>query len=251
MNFNPMQQFAVTKLIPLYLPHGIDVSISNAAIYMLFSVIVIAWIAFLSKSYKKMFQKDPEIQPTRGHVLLNSTYKMVETMLEGTAGYKALKFMPLVFTVFLFILVNDLIGMIPGSFSVMSQIIVTFSIAITLFVGMTLYGIWKHGFGFLSLFLPKGAPAALLPLMFIVELGVYLARPISLSLRLAANVMAGHIILKVKASLIIASGIMGFMPLTLLVILTGFEFFVSILQAYIFTMLVCVYMNDAINMHHH
>lgn len=250
MSFNPMNQFGVTKLLPLYLPYGIDASISNAAIYMLSSVIALAWIALLSARYKKKSLRDPIALPSRTHILIETIYNMIEKMIINTSGRHALQFMPVIFTLFMFILLNDLIGMIPGSFAVTSHIIITFGLAITLFIGMTMVGIYKHGIGFLSLFLPKGAPVFILPLMFVIELCAYLARPISLSLRLAANVMAGHIILKVIAALVVFSGAVGVLPLALLVVLTGFEFFISILQAYIFTMLVCVYLSDAINLHH-
>ncbi|MDZ5761488.1 F0F1 ATP synthase subunit A [Lyticum sinuosum] len=249
MAFNPMHQFAVTRLLPLYLPWGIDISISNAAISMLISLLIVVSMAYISRIYKDRAMKNPVCKLTKFHMLFELIYQMIETMLISTSGQKALRFMPLIFTIFLFILLNDLVGMIPATFAVTSHIAVTFSIAIVLFIGMTIFGICKHGFNFLSLFIPKGAPFFILPMMFVIELCIYLAKPISLSLRLAANVMAGHIILKVIAYLVVSSGVMGFLPFALLIILTGFEIFVSILQAYIFTMLVCVYLNDAINLH--
>ena len=140
--------------------------------------------------------------------------------------------------------------MIPGSFTATSHIAVTFAMAATIFVVITMIGIYKHGVHFMSLFMPSGTPPFLMPLIFIVELFAYLARPISLSLRLAANMTAGHIVLKVIASFVIMCGaLLGFMPFGLLIVLTAFEFFIAILQAYIFTILTCVYLNDALNLH--
>jgi F-type H+-transporting ATPase subunit a len=139
--------------------------------------------------------------------------------------------------------------MIPGGFTATSHIVVTFTIAILLFVVINIIGFAKHGWHYFSILLPKGTPGFLAPLMILIELFTYLSRPFSLALRLAANMTAGHIVLKVFASFVVLSGIIGVFPFMMLIILTGFEIFVAILQAYIFTILACVYLNDALNMH--
>jgi len=246
MSFDPMSQFAVTKILPLY-AGNIDISLTNSALYMIFTLLAMAYLAFMSIRCKRACIEGKS--PSRFQAFLEFIYGATEGMFKDTVGNKALYFLPAIFSVFLFILLNDLIGMIPGSFAVMSQIIVTLAIALFLFVGMTLFGIYKHGWRFFSLFLPPQTPPLLIPLMMIIELVVYLARPFSLSLRLTANIAAGHIVLKVIASLIITSGLVGIFPFALLVVLTGFEFFVAVLQSYIFTMLLCVYLSDVINLH--
>ncbi len=192
----------------------------------------------------------PEYKIGRLQAAAEMIYETVEEMVGGTVGETGRRFVPFIFTLFIFILLCNLLGMVPGSFTATSHIAVTFAMAATIFVAITIIGICKHGSHFMSLFMPAGTPAFLMPLIFVVELFAYLARPISLSLRLAANMTAGHIVLKVIASFVIMSGaFLGFMPFGLLIVLTGFEFFIAILQAYIFTILTCVYLNDALNLH--
>jgi F-type H+-transporting ATPase subunit a len=171
-------------------------------------------------------------------------------MLQQNVGPKGKKFVPLMFTLFMFILTCNLFGMIPYSFTVTSHISITFALAMMVFLLVTLLGFYLHGFHFFSLFLPAGTPWWLAPLMVVIELFAYLARPVSLSLRLAANMVAGHVLLKVVAGFVVSMAIyLKFLPIPFIVVLIGFEIFVAILQAYIFTILSCVYLNDAINLH--
>ena len=149
----------------------------------------------------------------------------------------------------MFILISNSVGMIPSVFTTTSHISVTFTLAIFVFITITAIGFVKNGIGYFSILLPKGTPMFLAPLIIFIELFAYLARPISLSIRLAANMTAGHVVLKVLATFVILSGLFGIMPLILLTILTGFEIFISILQAYIFSVLTCAYLNDALNLH--
>jgi len=157
----------------------------------------------------------------------------------------------LVFTLFMFVLFGNLLGMLPYSFTFTSHIIVTFAMALGIFTFVTLLAIFKHGpIKFIGFFLPAGTPWWMAPLMFFIEIFAYMARPVSLSVRLAANMLAGHTMLKVIAGFVVTLGLIGgWVPLSLLVVLTGFEFFVAILQAYIFTILTCVYINDAVHLH--
>jgi F-type H+-transporting ATPase subunit a len=177
-------------------------------------------------------------------------YGLVTDMLDQNVGPKGRKFVPVIFSLFLFILICNLLGMLPYSFTVTSHISITFALAILVFFIVTIVGFIRHGFHFFSLFLPKGTPWWLAPLMIIIELFTYLARPVSLSLRLAANMVAGHVLLKVMAGFVVTLAIyFKILPIPLMVILVGFEIFVAILQAYIFTILSCVYLNDAVNLH--
>jgi F-type H+-transporting ATPase subunit a len=175
---------------------------------------------------------------------------MITGMLDQNVGAKGKKFVPLIFTLFMFILTCNVFGMIPYGFTVTSHISITFALAMMVFLLVTLFGIYLHGFHFFSLFLPAGTPWWLAPLMVVIELFAYLARPVSLSLRLAANMVAGHVLLKVMAGFVVSMAIyLKILPIPFIVVLIGFELFVAALQAYIFTILSCVYLNDALNLH--
>jgi F-type H+-transporting ATPase subunit a len=174
---------------------------------------------------------------------------LIDGMLLSTAGKKSQKFFTLIFSLFMFILISNSIGMIPSVFTTTSHISVTFTLAIFVFIVVTIVGFIKNGVSYFSILLPKGTPIFLAPLIILIELFAYLARPISLSIRLAANMTAGHVVLKVLATFVILSGLFGIMPLILLTILTGFEIFISVLQAYIFSILTCAYLSDALNLH--
>lgn len=176
-------------------------------------------------------------------------FLLIDGMLLSTAGKKSQKFFTLIFSLFMFILISNSIGMIPSVFTTTSHISVTFTLAIFVFIIITVVGFVKNGVGYFSILLPKGTPMFLAPLIIFIELFAYLARPISLSIRLAANMTAGHVVLKVLATFVILSGLFGIMPLILLTILTGFEIFISVLQAYIFSILTCAYLSDALNLH--
>lgn len=239
---NPLEQFEIKPIMPLNIA-GYDVSFTNSSLFM--TITLFAVFLFLGLSVKKLNEYPSRLQAS-GEML----YNFICGMIDETAGEKAKPFMPFMLTLFMFIITCNLLGMIPFSFTVTSHIAVTFAMAITIFTAITLLGFFKHGFHFLTLFVPKGAPMFLAPLMIIIEFIAYLVRPISLSIRLAANMMAGHIVMKVIASLILMFGIIiGLLPFALLTILVGFEIFVAVLQAYIFTILTCVYLSDALNLH--
>ena len=166
-------------------------------------------------------------------------------------GKKDRAFFPFIFTLFMFVLFCNMIGMLPYSFTVTSHIIVTFVLASAVFIGVTILGFIKHGIKYLELFVPKGVPVILLPLIIIIEIISYLSRPVSLSVRLFANMMAGHTMLKVFGGFVISLGLLGgWLPLGFSVALTGLEILVAFLQAYVFAILTCIYLNDALNLHH-
>ena len=179
------------------------------------------------------------------------SYTFVAKMINDTAGSSARAFFPFVFTLFMFVLFCNMVGMLPYSFTVTSHIIVTFALAAVVFLGVTVIGFAKHGIKYLELFVPKGVPVVLLPLIIIIEIISYLSRPVSLAVRLFANMMAGHTMLKVFGGFVISLGVLGgWLPLGFSVALTGLEILVAFLQAYVFAILTCIYLNDALNLHH-
>ncbi len=239
---SPLSQFEVQTILPLHIM-GIDLNITNSSLYM-FSVLTFVLIYF-SMAFSKQ-----AVIPGRLQLSAELVYELIAKMIGENIGPKGRKFIPFIFTLFLFILFANLLGMMPYGFTVTSHISITFVLAMLVFTLMTVIGFIKHGTHFLSLFLPKGTPWWLAPLMIVIELFTYLARPISLSLRLTANMVAGHVLLKVMAGFIISLALfLKFLPIPLMVALIGFEIFVAILQAYIFSILSCVYLNDAVNLH--
>ena len=194
--------------------------------------------------------KNKKLVPTRLQLSGELFYNLITDTVNQNVGVKGKKFVPLIFTLFMFIMVCNLFGMIPYGFTVTSHISITFALAMMVFLLVTLLGFILHGFHFFSLFLPAGTPWWLAPLMVLIELFAYLARPVSLSLRLAANMVAGHVLLKVIAGFIVSMAFyLKIFPIPFISVLIGFEIFVAILHAYIFTILSCVYLNDAINLH--
>ena len=172
-------------------------------------------------------------------------------MINDTSGKKAKQYFPFIFCLFIFVLFCNMIGMLPYSFTVTSHIIVTLAFAMFIFIGVTILGFVIHGFKYLKIFVPSGVPIVLLPIIMIIEIISYLSRPISLSVRLFANMMAGHTMLKVFGGFVISLGLVaGWLPLTFSVALTGLEILVAFLQAYVFAILTCIYLNDALNLHH-
>jgi F-type H+-transporting ATPase subunit a len=191
--------------------------------------------------------------PGRFQMAVEMFYQFMADTITDNAGPEAMKYFPIIFSLFVFILFCNLLGMVPYSFAVTSHIIITFAFAALVFVGVTLIGFYKHGLHFLHFFVPKGLPAGIGGLllgafMVVIEFFSYLARPVSLSIRLAANMMAGHTLLKIMAGFV-GIGLLGIFPFAFLLIFTGFEIFVACLQAYIFALLCTVYLNDALNMH--
>jgi len=178
-------------------------------------------------------------------------FEFVSKMISETAGKDARPYFPFILSLFLFVLVANLLGMLPYSFTVTSHIIVTFALAFFIFIGVTVVGFAKHGISYLKLFVPSGVPIFLLPLIIVIEVISYLSRPVSLSVRLFANMMAGHTMLKVFGGFVVSLGILGgWLPLGFAVALTGLELLVAFIQAYVFAILTCIYLNDALNLHH-
>ncbi|NBX03219.1 MAG: F0F1 ATP synthase subunit A [Alphaproteobacteria bacterium] len=237
---SPLAQFEVHSLIPFHLG-GYDLSFTNASLWM----VVAAACATL---FMMMGVRSRQLVPGRWQGASEMLVDFVSDIVTSNAGKEGLKFFPLIFSLFIFILFCNLCGMIPTSFTVTSHIIVTFALALILFVGITIVGFVKHGTHFLSLFLPAGTPWWMVPLMVMIELVSYMARPISLSIRLAANMLAGHLLLKIVAGFVMI-GVLGIFPMAFLLIFTGFEIFIACLQAYIFTLLICIYLNDALHLH--
>lgn len=239
----PLDQFTIKPLIPLNLG-GVDVSFTNSSLWMI--VAIVAVVALMLPAARKK-----ALVPSRMQSVAELLYGFVETTIREAAGREGLKYFPFVFTLFMFILLCNLLGMIPGSFTVTSHIAVTAALSVFIFLAVTLIAIFKHGIGkFLHFFVPEGTPLIMAPLLFFIELFSYFARPVSLSIRLAANMMAGHVTMKVIAGLIITFGAIGVGTMfPLLIFLTGFEIAIAIIQAYIFTILTCVYLNDALHLH--
>jgi len=244
MSLNPMHQFEVYKIGPEIKISGINLSFTNASFFMAVSAILILLLLFLGTKKKSLI-------PTKIQLITELSYTFIAKMINDTAGSSAKAFFPFVFTLFMFVLFCNMIGMLPYSFTVTSQIIVTFAMAATIFVGVTILGFVKHGFKYLELFVPKGVPLVLLPIIVIIEIISYLSRPVSLSVRLFANMLAGHTMLKVFGGFVISLGLIGgWLPLSFSVALTGLEILVAFLQAYVFAILTCIYLNDALNLHH-
>jgi len=239
---DPMHQFEVTPLIKIPLG-GIDAHFTNSSLWMVIGVALIL-IVMLASSRK--------LVPGRLQSVAELGYEFVANMLRDTVGDAGRPYFPFIFTLFVFILAMNMQGMLPGSFTVTSHIIVTFAMALAVFIGATIIGFIKHGFGYLKLFVPSGVPSVLLPLLVVIEVISYFTRPISLSVRLFANMMAGHTMLKVFGGFVVGLGVLaGWVPLAVMVAITGLEVLVAFLQAYVFAVLTCIYLNDAIHMHDH
>ncbi len=239
---SPLEQFEIVRLAPMEVG-GLDVSVTNSSLWMVISVVVVTVLLTASMNRRAMV-------PGRWQSVAELFYEFIANTLRDTAGSDGRKYFPLIFTLFMFILFANLLGLIPYSFTTTSHIIVTFAMAIMVFIGVTLLGIITHGFRFLKFFVPSGVPIVMIPLMVLIELISYLARPITLSLRLFANMLSGHILLKVFGGFVVSLGIVGVVPLVFTVALYGLELIVAFLQAYVFTVLTCLYINDALHMNH-
>ena len=238
---DPMHQFQVHAIVPIRIG-GIDLSFTNASLWMVIGLAVIALILLTGPS---------RLVPGRLQSVGELAYEFISGMMRDILGNSGRAYFPFVFTLFMFVLAGNMLGMVPYSFTVTSHIIVTFALAATVFIGATVIGFIKNGPGYLRLFVPSGVPAVLLPLLVVIEVISYFTRPISLSVRLFANMMAGHTMLKVFAGFVVAMGFIGgWAPLAMMVALTGLEILVAFLQAYVFAVLTCIYLNDALNMHH-
>ena len=246
---DPIAQFQLQKLLDIQIG-GLDLSFTNSSLFMVATAgIAAAFIWYAA-------QRGSEV-PGRLQSAAEMSYEFVANMLRDGAGREGMRFFPLVFALFMFILVANLLGMFPYFFTVTSHIIVTFALAMLVIGTVVAYGFYKNGLGFLKLFVPSGIPGPLVPLVVLIEVISFLSRPISLSVRLFANMLAGHITLKVFAGFVVALGSLGavgvvgaILPLLMTIALTGLEFLVAFLQAYVFAVLTCMYLNDALHPSH-
>ena len=244
MATNPMAQFEVYRIGPEIKIGSIDLSFTNSSLFMVISSLAILIVFNFGSKRNSML-------PSKIQLLTELSYTFVSKMISDTAGSNAKPYFPFIFSLFMFVLFCNMFGMMPYSFTVTSHIIVTFILAFFVFTGVTIIGFMKHGLGYLKLFVPSGVPSVLLPLIIIIEVISYLSRPISLSVRLFANMLAGHTMMKVFGGFVISLGIVGgWLPLSFSVALTGLEILVAFLQAYVFAILTCIYLNDALNLHH-
>lgn len=237
----PLHQFEIHTLFPLSI-RGVDISFTNASLFMV--IAVLATTLFLGGGIIRS-----KLIPGYWQSLAEMFYGFVSNILDETMGIKGRKYFPFIFTIFMFIFMGNVIGMIPYAYTFTSQIIVTFGLAMIAFGMATLIGFMRHGFRYFTLFVPQGAPIYMLPLIVPIEILSYLSRPISLSVRLFANMMAGHTMLKVFAGFTVALGFFGVAPLFVNTLLTAFEILVAVLQAYVFTILTCIYFQDSIHLH--
>ena len=245
---DPIHQFNIQTIYPLHIG-GLDASFTNSSLFM---VIVVALIALLMI----VFTSGSKIVPGRMQAAAEMAYEFVASTVRSTAGNEGMRFFPLVFSLFMFVLMSNLIGLVPYTFTVTSQIIVTFALAALVITTVIAYGIYKNGTHFLNLFVPSGVSPVLLPFLVMIEIISFISRPISLSVRLFANMLAGHITLKVFGGFVAlllgagAASILAPLPLVGIILLTAFELLVAVLQAYVFAILTCVYLNDAIHPGH-
>lgn len=238
----PLEQFEIKPITDSIMIGGYDVSFTNSSLWMVITAVVC--IGFLGLGIRRR-----ALVPGYWQSMVESLYEVVANMVRDNVGNEGRKYFPFVFTLFMFVLFGNLLGMIPMAFTFTSHLIVTFSMALVIFIAVTVIGIARHGFKFLSLFFPHGAPWWTAFILIPIELVSYLSRPISLSVRLFANMTVGHVILKVIAGFVIALGVAGILPLAGLVALTMLEFLVAVIQAYVFAILTCIYLHDAIHLH--
>ena len=238
---SPLEQFEITPLIHIK-SNTFDISFTNSSFAMIVTVAFITCFLTLSVNTRSII-------PTRIQLMSELCYNFVSQLLKDTVGNEGRKFFPIVFSLFMFVLVGNMVGMIPYSFTFTSHIIVTFALALAIFIGVTILAFVKHGMRFFSFFYIPGLPWFMLPLLIPIEVISYLSRPISLSVRLFANMLAGHTLLKVFAGFVVSLGVAGFLPLAFIVALTGLEILIAFLQAYVFAILTCLYINDALHLH--
>ena len=246
---DPIKQFEISTIVPIEIAN-VDFSFTNSALFMVATTGTVAAFLMLSTQGRGLV-------PGRWQSAAEMSYEFVAGMLRDAAGREGMKFFPLVFSLFMFILIGNLFGMFPYFFTFTSQIIITFALAMLVIGTVIVYGFMKNGLNFLKLFVPSGVPIAVVPLVTAIEVISFLSRPISLSVRLFANMLAGHTALKVFAGFIVMLAGAGFvgivgqvLAMVMTIAITGLEFLVSFLQAYVFAVLTCMYLNDAVHPDH-
>src|SRR6202035_5476792 len=250
MQVDPIHQFQIHNMMPLINLGGREIAFTNSALFMMIIVVGVSALMIGASAPRA-------VVPGRLQSIAEISYEFVANTVRSSAGTEGMKFFPFVFTLFMFVLFANLIGLIPYSFTVTSQIIITAALALTVFLVVVGYGFWRNGLHFLNLFVPKGVPKAILPAVVLIEVLSFVSRPISHSVRLFANMLAGHITLQVFAGFIImlaGFGIAGWfgaaIPLLLVIMLTALEFLVAFLQAYVFAILTCIYLDDTLHQGH-
>ena len=250
MQLNPVEQFQIHNMMPMVNMGGHQIAFTNASIYMLL-IVAVASLLLIGGTARRA------LVPGRIQSMAEMFYEFVAHTVQSSAGTEGMKFFPFVFTLFIFVLLANLIGLIPFSFTVTSQLVVTAALALTVFFLVVGYGFYKHGLRFLRLFVPSGVPSYILPAIVVIEVLSFLTRPLSHSVRLFANMLAGHITLQVFAAFIImlaGFGVLGWfgavLPFVMVVVLFALELLVALLQAYVFAILTCIYHNDAIHPGH-
>ncbi len=238
---SPMEQFKIEPLIPIHIG-GTDISYTNSALFMTFAVILTGLLFWGATRHRTMV-------PGRLQATAEMLYEFVAGMVKENTGLEGMKYFPFVFTLFMFILFGNFLGLMPYGFTFTSHIIVTAAMALFIFTAVTIIGFARHGLHFFALFVPPGAPLGIAIILAPLEFFSYLIRPVSLSLRLFANMLAGHVLLKVLAGFIITLGVFGVVPFAAIFGVTFLELMVAAIQAYVFSLLTCIYLNDAIHLH--
>jgi F-type H+-transporting ATPase subunit a len=247
---DPIHQFQIKNILTFGRIGGVEIALTNSALFMFTALALISLLMLGATSPRALV-------PSRMQAIAEMSYEFVATTLRSSAGIEGMRFFPLVFTIFMFVLTVNLVGIIPYSFTVTSHIIITISLALLVFFTVIVYGFWRNGLHFFKLFVPSGIPIYILPLVSFIEVLSFVSRPISHSVRLFANMLAGHITLKVFGGFVVMLGSVGALgwfgatlPLAMIVILTALELLVAFLQAYVFAILTCIYLNDAIHPGH-
>jgi F-type H+-transporting ATPase subunit a len=238
---SPLAQFEIKTLVPLQVG-DINISFTNSSAFMVATVLAISLFLVMGMRRNALI-------PGRWQSMVELSYIFIANLIKDTVGSEGRPYFPFVFTIFMFVLFGNLFGMLPYAFTFTSHIVVTFTMAMFVFLGVTLIAIMKHRMHFFSFFMPPGVPMYMAPILIPIEIISYLSRPISLSVRLFANMLAGHTLMKVFAGFIFTLGVFGIAPWFFIVALTGLEIVIAFLQAYVFTILTCLYLNDALHLH--
>ncbi len=238
---SPLSQFEIKRWVPMQIG-DLDVSLTNSATFMLLTVFAVSIFLILG-------MRGHALVPGRWQSMVELSYIFIANLVKDTVGPEGRPYFPFIFTVFMFVLVGNLFGMVPYGFTFTSHIIVTFTMAVVVFLGVTVIALIKHRLRFFTFFMPPGVPMIMAPLLVPIEIISYLSRPLSLSVRLFANMLAGHTLLKVFAGFVVTLGLFGVFPLAFVVALTALEIVIALLQAFVFTILTCLYLNDALHLH--
>ncbi len=248
MSNDPMKQFEVHRIAEINIG-GLDLSFTSSSLMMVISVLIVLFFLYIATAKQ-------DLVPGKLQSIAEIIYEFVADMILSTNGNEGLRFFPFVFSLFIFVLLANLLGLFPVFLTITSQIIVTLSLALTVMAVVIGYGVYKNGLRFLKIFVPSGVPIYVLPIVIPIEVFSFLSRPVSLSVRLFANMLAGHILLKIFAGFIVTLGAAGVwailspLPLVFTIALTALELLVAFLQAYVFAILTCIYLNDALHPGH-